>query len=69
MTPTPGESPENPEIVEAVDPRDFQLATLQTQVESLEAFLNVVISQRNDAQNQVAQVQSQLIKLQKGIQQ
>lgn len=50
------------------DYRDAQIAELRNQVEGLENFLNIVIGQRNDAQNQTAQAQSQLLKLQKQIQ-
>lgn len=59
------ETPEFPEY----DPCQAQLDEYKNQVESLENFLNVVVTQRNEAQNQSAQFQSQLLKLQRQIQQ
>ena len=55
-----------PETLEPVAPEgseclkcESEVAELRKQVRALEAFANVVVGQRNEAQNQVAQVQAQ----------
>lgn len=42
------------------DEKDRRIAELEKQVKALENFANVVVGQRNEAQNQVAQSQAQL---------
>lgn len=63
--PTPPELPENFPPAE-LDPRDVQIATLQSQLQSMEDFANEVVAQRNNAYNESAQLRSQLVRQLKG---
>lgn len=55
------EQPELSHIPELpVDFRDQRIEELEKQVRALENFANIVVGQRNEAQNQAAQFQAQL---------
>lgn len=49
-----------------IDPRDEQIAMLQSQLQSMEDFANEVVTQRNNAYNESAQLRSQLVRQLKG---
>lgn len=52
-----GQSPDPSLLLQA---KDAEIAELRRQIDALEAFANAVVEQRNQAQNQVAQVTGQL---------
>lgn len=53
-------APETPPPAPVQDEKDLRIAELEKQVKALENFANIVVGQRNEAQNQVAQSQAQL---------
>ena len=61
--PTPPETDPKDDLIAAMQ---NQLETLQAQLQSMEDFANEVVTQRNNAYNESAQLRSQLVRQLKG---